>query len=94
MPLEEASHERIADAVLAIFEVARHLMTEVSIAFDRDRQVVPAAGAGQRPAPRFRVSRTKLQCADARRVPVEDVSLAICDARFKMASAIVLCSSS
>ena len=47
---DKAAHDRIADAVLSIFEVTGEVIPELRVFLDRDGQVVPAVCAGQRPA--------------------------------------------
>jgi hypothetical protein len=49
----QSAHDRVGDAVLSVFEVPRQVIREARIGIHRDRQVVPAAGARQRPGFRF-----------------------------------------
>src|SRR5215471_6308874 len=69
---DQAAHERIADAVLAVFDVAREALLEGRVAFHRDRQIVPARRSLQRPGPGFHLARLKDEIGRLRPVDVGD----------------------
>src|SRR5262249_14754515 len=71
--LHEAPHERIAEAVGPGFHVAGELTAKRLVGRDRDRQIVPAGEAAQRPARRHGLARRERSIDAAPPKPKADV---------------------
>src|SRR5205823_3361356 len=67
---DQAAHARVADAGLAVLEVAGVAVLEDGVVLDGDDQVVPAPRAPERPALGDRVAGLDRQVGPPRRVPV------------------------
>src|SRR5262245_26501806 len=68
----ESAHRRIADAVLAGFDVACESPLKLRVFIDRDREVVPRAEPRERPIARERSPWRELPLDASTRVLVED----------------------